>query len=1544
MSEVRTSDGKYHIEIRDARGVVIGDNNVVYQYFLDERYRPLAEHLITFDDLITERTADFVGRAFLDARLATFMEQHDRGYFVLVGEPGIGKTAWAAHVVREHQALHHFNVSAMGIVRPDQALENLCAQIIARFQLDQPYLPVNAGRDGSLLDKLLRQAAERLTGSKLVIVIDALDEAQMPADVRGTNAIYLPSSLPLGVYFVLTRRPQPVLLETAPGTSLEVFALGADLPANQADVRAYLHQQATRPEIAVRLADRHIVTEHFVEELAERSAGNFMYLAYLLPDIATGLLDPLNLTGLPQGLRGYYERFWNELESAKGEGREAWTKLYKPVIGMLAAAREPVSVAWIGRILGLDPDEVADFALVRWRKFLYRADVAGEARWQLYHASFADFLEDKLDGAVSYHGQIADYYRVSCDYNWVKLTDLDDAYGLRHVATHLAGARWWEDLHNLVAEGTLQQLPWAQARFQAEGDYGGFLADLALAWNHASETAPEADEAASRQIRYALITSSLFSLITRVPVELLVALLENNMPGWTLNRVLGYLSYIPRSAHRNLALMKVAPLVVSEVVSEVQSGHGITWTDENLLDMVVWLAELLSTDSPMPEFSILVQTLPEAMLANVLDQQEEHLTPSELFRFLSVLTPHLSIVLQRQAVRIAGHFKNEEERADLLMHLTRHLAPELYDDVLDLAKSIREEEYRGRVLAYLASFMAKYQPMETLEFAMTIDDSFYRANALAAVAPMIDHRLRRQVAAEAWKSLWDAETAMDREQALSQVMPRIAPYLLASHLTRAIEYVTWCADSEWKANVLKACVPQVPPEQLDQAVTALRTLESAEVGAEILAFLIIHFSMEQQREILISAKRVDNPCIRARTLAGLASNIAPALRESALTEVFCALDSIESPLDYGMTLNQLTTHLPSQMITAVIDASLTGILAAVGKTEPSFERDKTLLKFAQGLPEDIRKRHITEIINAAAVIPDGQSCARALAGIAAFSSAEERKQVLTNALLKTQEVGDTAVLAESLARLVPDLESDLAKEVSVIVLHSMQSIFDEGALAGLLVRTCKYLHQDVRMQVLQIAETLTSPAERAWALAGLVPDVPPEVRAATAVKVLDMIDSLSINDGFRNWCLWALDQVTPYLTTEQREKAADGILSRITRIEDDVERRRCLIDALRHVPDSLMRNVFEVANSIGMESQRAEAFVGIGPRCASELLKEILDTVKQMRFPYWGTVVSGLAPCLPSELIDDALNRVKDPLFALAVGDTCEFLIGVAPRLTPKLLVEAMSIAESIPDEGKRIRALMALAPQMTPAQRAAVLRKGLRIAAKVNSRTQQARLLLQLVPGLRGGTLRQAVETILAALEAIGSEDERVNMLVLLGPYLFDSSRNRALSAIAQINLDATRACKLADLLNHLPAPIKKQKLEQALTSTLENGYGFERHHKLMKLLPQLPFELQIQALDATLSQVLERSFWGSDTVGDHSLLFRELGEIAPHWVSIAQQDPQQAYTWWKSVLPRLASRSRGAFLEDLIALLPITRVLVGSQGISVMVRTILDIGRWWP
>lgn len=424
------------IIIRDAQGVVIGDHNVVYQYFLDTRYRPLAEHFISFDALIEERTERYLGREFVDDALTRFMARHDRGYFILAGEPGIGKTAWAANAVRQQRALHHFNIAAVGLNRAETCLENLSAQLIARFKLDRPYLPQGAGRNGALLAQLLHEASQRLDGDRLVLLIDGLDEVQMPAGDRGSNVLYLPLQLPAGVFIVVTRRLEPVKLTVAPGTPLETFPLSAELADNLADVRAYLRTEIGQPAMADWLASSQMPAGQFVAQLALASQGNFMYLAYVLADLAGQPVGSLNLSQLPLGLLGYYERFWEELETAKDEGPQAWRTLYKPVIGALAVAQEPVSAAWIAQMLNLDEEAVADFALERWRKFLERSQVGDRMLWRLYHRSFGDFLQDKLRGGQALHRQIVTHYLETYSADW----SVCDGYGLNHLLRHVAGA------------------------------------------------------------------------------------------------------------------------------------------------------------------------------------------------------------------------------------------------------------------------------------------------------------------------------------------------------------------------------------------------------------------------------------------------------------------------------------------------------------------------------------------------------------------------------------------------------------------------------------------------------------------------------------------------------------------------------------------------------------------------------------------------------------------------------------------------------------------------------------------------------------------------------------------------------------------------------------------------------------------------------------------------------------------------------------------------------------------------------------------------
>lgn len=208
------AESEKHVSISGGRGVVVGDYATVFQSFAQSA--PTISSFIRdaqFRSLVDERTRGFVGREFAFGAIDRAFADDDfpSGYIVIRGEPGIGKTALASMLVLRRGCVHHFNVAPENIRTPRQFLENVCAQLIARFELDYSTLPASAGEDGGFLVQLLRDAAEK-AGNRdelpVVVVVDALDEAEDTGLAPGANRLYLPPTLPPGVFFVITTREE----------------------------------------------------------------------------------------------------------------------------------------------------------------------------------------------------------------------------------------------------------------------------------------------------------------------------------------------------------------------------------------------------------------------------------------------------------------------------------------------------------------------------------------------------------------------------------------------------------------------------------------------------------------------------------------------------------------------------------------------------------------------------------------------------------------------------------------------------------------------------------------------------------------------------------------------------------------------------------------------------------------------------------------------------------------------------------------------------------------------------------------------------------------------------------------------------------------------------------------------------------------------------------------------------------------------------------------------------------------------------------------
>ena len=356
------------------------------------------DYIYDFSRYIAEKTTNFTGRQWVFDLINRFLEENQRGYFFLIGEPGIGKTSIAAQLTQENQCIHHFNIRAEGIHNAAVFLQNVCAQLIVAYNLDYATLPIRTTDDAGILNELLKEVSEKLDhtqNERCIMVIDALDEVVQTGNVGGINRLYLPHTLPKGIYIVVTMRNE---LEIIPRVDCEhaKHYVEADSIGNLRDITHYIEVQSKRDGIQQYVAKQQLEENDFIELMTNKSEGNFMYLYYVLPEIEKGAYHHYSLDIIPRGLQGYYDDHWRRM---KGVDTAAWFDHKLPVIMALTQVKKPVSIDLI-----IDFSQISNQRLIRavlneWHQFFYHERVAYEgeqqSRYRIYHASFHDFLAQK---------------------------------------------------------------------------------------------------------------------------------------------------------------------------------------------------------------------------------------------------------------------------------------------------------------------------------------------------------------------------------------------------------------------------------------------------------------------------------------------------------------------------------------------------------------------------------------------------------------------------------------------------------------------------------------------------------------------------------------------------------------------------------------------------------------------------------------------------------------------------------------------------------------------------------------------------------------------------------------------------------------------------------------------------------------------------------------------------------------------------------------------------------------------------------------------
>ncbi|MEH2218555.1 MAG: ATP-binding protein [Nostoc sp.] len=366
--------------------------------------KPIAENPINipkypleFQQIITAKNQNFVGREFVFAAINKFLNQSDRGYFTIIGDPGIGKSAIIAHYVSQNPGVVYYNVEISGKNRVEEFLTTICAQLIeiAQHQGSKNLtanFPNSTTEDSGFLSLLLQQISNRLqTKQRLIITIDGCDRIDINNQPRGSNIFYLPRYLPEKVYFILSRRP---FLADKSGLLIETPAQSLDLSnfpeQNRADIQEYIKTYLNESSHSLDASAVHSVSEekNTGDILLNITQGfddetNFMYVK----EILTAIKEDIQ----PQNLQLYYQNHLEKMNLATSKQQP----MALQVLNILVQ-EQPISIEAIAERLDTDEYEIK-VILDKWREFLHLESIAAEINYSIYHASFRDWLRQQIE-------------------------------------------------------------------------------------------------------------------------------------------------------------------------------------------------------------------------------------------------------------------------------------------------------------------------------------------------------------------------------------------------------------------------------------------------------------------------------------------------------------------------------------------------------------------------------------------------------------------------------------------------------------------------------------------------------------------------------------------------------------------------------------------------------------------------------------------------------------------------------------------------------------------------------------------------------------------------------------------------------------------------------------------------------------------------------------------------------------------------------------------------------------------------------------------
>jgi hypothetical protein len=1415
----------------------------------------------------------FTGREWLAVEVDRFLAHNPCGYVFIEADAGLGKTAFAAWLVRTRGYLSHFSrYSDGGSVKV--GLANLSAQLIIHFGLDNqapggmlPDWTQTPGGFESLLATVARQA-QRDGQGPVVLVVDGLDEADAPGEGLPLG---LPPLLPDGVYVIGTyrtgrspRRPY------APSATLQI---AKEDPRNEDDVRKYLAKVVNEDVLAARLADADMDSMEFCYLLAERCGGVWVYLRYVINEVRYGLRPPNEISNLPSGLREYYSdqiRRWRQ--------DSAWHTGLLALLATLGVAGEALTKSTLARLAGnIDPLMVGRWCDLDIRPLLTtsRASIAGTSlRYEIYHASFRELLNssdhdeqcdrypyellvltDELkEATASAHDRICDTYLALFGGLNAGLpmlaedpggADIDGGYPLRHLAHHLCIGKRASDLHTLLAiehsTGPGRAINTWFAAHDHSNSIASYMDDLARARSDASATTNQyishhrSAISLGPEIRYALMASSCASLSANISVDFLAHLIQTGV--WSLQRGLDHARRITDLGDRIKALLTV-------------------YRHAKVEDQSILLSEALDTVTVIA-------------------------SDSARAKALAGLAPHLSSDLLAQALAAATAISDHTARAEALTALIPRVPadqqPAVIADALAAATAISADTARAEALTALIIRVPADQrsavTAQALAAATAITDYFSRGLTVARLIPRVQSDLAGQALAAViamtdypviesklatLEGLLPADpepavmaqalavaTAITHQYSRGRALARLAPHLSSDLVAQALAAATAISDHTARAEALTALIPRVPADQqpavIADALAAATAISDDTARAETLTALALRVPADQpavMAQALIAATAISDDTTRAEALAKVALHLPADQRSAVAGHALAIATAVSADTTRAEALAKVAPHLPSDLVAQA--------LAAATAITGGYPCGRALVALAPHLPSDL----VAQALAAATAITDGYPCGGALVALAPHLPAD----LMAQALAAATAITDDGPRSEALAALALHLPADQQPVVMAQALAAATAIADDANRARRLAQLEPHLAPNLPAVVvadaLAAASAITNGTARAETLTALALHLPADRQPAVMAQALAAATAIA-DDWSRSEALTAL---ALHLPADQQPAVMAQALAAVTAITDDTNRARKLAKLASHLSADIAVQALAAISANADDATRAKALAKIAPHLPADqqpaALAQALAAVTAVPDLFRGRALATVAPHLPADLMAQARAAASS---ITANSDRAIALTALIPHLPadeqPTVVVEALEAATAKPTHDSGV-ALAQLAPYL-PAD---LITQALAGAVAFTDSTEQARALRGLAPYLPADLVPQAFAALTRSYDP--------EMMAKLMPNDMSPDYMVWLGANSIAADDIARAWALDALTARLPSNLLPEAVAAAAAIPGERIRG----DALIRLGSHLPAELVTQALASV------------NTITSDSIRAQTLAGLAPY------------------------------------------------------------------